>query len=413
MPPRRRAHHTDPQFFETLGLMGEPPAEPEPTPLELVGLEPGFARDLLTTDPSGDILRGVIAVVARRLMQAGHPDTSEGDRSDLYTRGARAAALLKEARDVTTLTGWVRNTQGGRPATSGPSPRMVEELRSEVAAANSRFAEVIKDGFDAIANPLHYSRIALTRGVLGRRQDDSFLITQHPDGVAVLRSQHYATRRVGGTAVTAIEHQRGFTNFMDRNGWFGIPSDQQVHVLVDRSGQTTVLDRTYGFMMDISGPVVEMRSRYNSLLRHGSEIESLSRYLWCTGPGAQLYSAARPSDASLTPVTSVLKFSGRSSATKPAMPAYIVGSIADRDVFTASRRTGFQPALGAGNQQRVQRDFNTFGVPDAQLAQWTTHTYSPVVHAGNLLLMYDSSLGMPVITDIEVVGVLGSSPEAI
>ncbi len=404
MTSRRR------QLFEELGLTtGEAPTNPYNT----LGLDPEFARKLLQEDPTGAALKTVTSGLHRALSKIYHTDREGADPAK-YDEVVKADQKINLASGSALLR-WSRAERPG-------SVPQAKKMQEQQAALLGRAANILQTTVELGQHPHHFSQLHLAQGVLMRRGARTLLMRSGAeDGVQIIPGTTTALN--DGNSIKAVDrpsHAFDFRSFMNAHDSFGIEPETDIVTYVNERGRTSILRPDLTFMMDITDPVADYRRRRqaasNDLFRQKGSLSDL----WLRTADPLLYISRIPavgdyrdSTAQIVQFTSWLgpKRSGKSLARELTMEA--AGSVGDPNFYNKVRNDRVAGALalsGTGASSETSY-FNTIALPSERLIELGID-YSPLMTTGNSLLLRDISTNLPVVTDAQVVGMIGSNIRA-
>lgn len=390
MPGQDRLYH----LINELGLLAD---EPKPNPFAVLGLDRSFAHDLLNTDESGNLLRSTVGGLYLRLTRFFHPDV-EATREDRFVELREAYERVRDA-EPSKLQLWAK---AETPVGSAVSKKQQEQR----ALVVRRAAELVRQNIELGQDPNHFSQFPWAQGVLLRRGRATFLARQTPTGLEV-RPGRGLVLDVARTPDSPSPQALDVQLFMHDHGSFGLAPDSEVTVYRDETDRTTVLGADLGFIMDISDAVTQYgKARYEDVesTAWSRTKDPLLLRTQVLGPASSGRSKAE-----------VTTFPGREDGGRGRKVAWNVslevgGSLDQLDFFKKVRNTAGALALSGSGTQRQANYFGLVAVPTIELIHRDAG-YSPLVVPESTLLLYDSQNRMPVVTDAQVIGMIGNGPQ--
>jgi len=190
------------KIFEELGFTQE--QEVFVNPYSSLGIDPDFARQLLSEDKSGEALQSVVTSMYRALSTRYHPDIpTTGDHAKFRTIG-EARERIQTATPA-SLSRWTKVER------SAGSSFMYDKLKVEHEALRQRSADTMHNVIDAGRNPTHYAHFSWAAGLLIQRGNLSFLVQQRNiGGISVTQGMPYESGKAAQTAGLKEKTQHAF-----------------------------------------------------------------------------------------------------------------------------------------------------------------------------------------------------------
>lgn len=400
------------QLFEELGLHNE---QELVNPYQTLGLSPEFARTLLDEDRSGEALRTIAGGLHRLLSKRYHPDVKNtGNRARF--EAIKEANQRIETAPSATLSRWARVDRASQSI-------KLDHLVGKHETFLEQAADIVQSTMELGNHPQHFSQLSRTQGILVERNRATFLMRQLPEGVLrVTRGVNTDIKpdlsppsygEVGPQAFS-------FQTFLKRHESFGLEPDSKIAAYVNDQGRSTILSPDLTFQMDITEPVMAYRGRRERNLSKWALNNMSSTDFWLRSEAPILFISSIPGPKNgEKPDTKMITFPDQSQ--NPENPRNmiwdlsmeVVGSLTDPNYFKRMRHNAQVGALAIGASQASQNRsyFNLMAIPTRKLVE-DAAGYSPLIAAGNGLLLYDETVMMPVVTDATVIGLIGSNPEA-
>lgn len=404
MPPSRRK-----KLFEELGLLNE---EQEANPYETLGIRPAFARELLQNDPAGATVQIAVAGMYRALSRIYHPDIPKsGD--DARFQGIVGANKKIEKASPAALLRWAK--ADSTPA-SPASSRLVEQ-REAVA---QRATELVQTNMELGHDPTHFSQLRWSQGVLLHNRDTTILLREHEtDGITAARGQLSILdehQNPYDTSTQAFD----FQEFLRRHQLFGLEPGMRIGAYLDEKGRASILGADLSFIMDVTGPVAsyrQQRAKQDQSANPKDATDSAAAWARVAEPvllttEVPLPRGIRAPQAQIVTFPEQLQTSGKKTANAMQLPLTVAGSLTDAEFFRKvrhSRHLGAAALTGAATSRAVNH-FGVVALPARQLIEQDAG-YSPLITPGNALLLFDPANRQPVVTDAQVVGMIGNGPQ--
>lgn|GEM_PF-3392053 len=386
MPPRNRN-----RIFEELGLLAEPAQE---NPYEVLGIHPVKARELLAEDPSGGTLREFANRTHRWLAQHYYEDVGrKGDRAQ-FERVTAADQRVKDASGA-ALRRWL-----DAPALSAQN----QKQQAEQVAVMQRAVALVQQNMELGTHPDHFSQTRWSQGVLLQRRTGALLLREHVEGGVRVQPADEPQFDVRNSAAD-------FHGFLDRHGAFGIEPGTKIAAYLDESGRASLLTSKLGFMMDITNPVAAHRDVLHEQWR------DLGHWANSTNPLLIATEVSEQADRSrlktkMTAFPSAV--TGRAGTRVKAwdLDMQVAGTVEDAAYFRRARvaKPSGAAALSGGERTTATNYFGVLATTTLELVAREAG-YTPLVAPGNALLLFDNGHNVPVVTDVSVIGMLGSGSQ--
>lgn len=379
------------RLFEELGLLDQPPAS---NPYETLGLDPNFASEILKEKDGLATLRAATTALHRVLAKRYHPDVTETGNEQRFHDISQANESI-EGADKATLIRWSRKEQQvDRSA--------IKRAQSERQQLVQDFTELFQDNLELGNHPDHFSQLAWAQGLLLQRANIPYLLLSSPDGGVKIVRGH--TGQELGMNPNALSLPR----FLRQHDSFGLEPGEVVRVYVT-SERASIVDRELRFIMDITDPIADYRKR-----RTPKSAPTDSSDLWARANDPLLISTTVPDKKSALQdsASQMIVFPNGSESTDWSLPLEAVGVLQNPKVFNRIRhgRNQNTEALTSGQKQRSTY-FNMATAPMQQLIE-SDSQYSPLLSKKGSLVLYDIENRMPIITDVSVIGMIGSNSRA-
>lgn len=411
MPPGRR--QTPKQLFEELGLLEE--AQAPVNPYNSLGIDLGFARELLADDSTGETLRsvadGMYKVIARRY----HPDTNS-DHPERYQAAEEANRQLSQA-PLSALSRWTK-------ADSAPaSPSQGSGLQNKLAATAGRVADLLHENFEYGQHPLHFSSLWAAQGVLLKRGSRTLLLRQQQSGGVSILPGTTAKLEGGVGKARHMSQVFDFQSFMRAHKSFGLEPGTTIATYIDENRRASILRSDLSFLMDISDPVADHRKLHaQASLKSDSAKSEQYKTFWLRSPDPLLFITQTPGAESEGEIEAqFIQFdkhiAGAGTGLGRAMgwdiPMEVAGSVADESFFKRVQygKAAARIAISGGSSRTARRYFQMAATQARHIIEQDAG-YSPLLTHGNRLLLYDRTSGSPVATDATIIGMVGSNARA-
>lgn len=362
----------------------------EVNPYEALGIDAGFAQNLLKEDPSGSTLQIVTGGMFRTLSRVHHPDVGKAGDAERFQSIRTAHESIVNASPI-ELRRWSRVE---RVASSIRLDKMREESDKRVKNAS----ELVRLNMELGHDPRHFSQLRWAQGVLVHHNKTTLLLQAQQQGIDVMRG-HRTTSQAGQSAGS-------FHTFMARHDYFGVEPGTRTATYLDGKGRATLLHSDLGFIMDITAPVQSFAIR--RMRSKTPEAES-----WSRSEDPVLITTTFPEMlADPDTETQTVVFSGKeSTATKWELPLEVSGSVSDPNFYRRIRHrsTIGMTALSGSGARRSH--FNVIPTSVQEMADQEAG-YSPLIMPGSSLVLYDQHNQLPVVTDARVLGMLGNGPQS-
>lgn len=395
------------RLFEELGLLEE---EEQVNPFEALGLNPDFARELLSEDRSGEAVRIAANGMYRSLSRLYHPDNGSLADDGRFQQIAQAKDRVLEASPA-ALSRWSKTE---RTASSAQTERLKAEQRDLLRQAGRQ----MEIGMGLGRHALHFSRLSLAQGVLLQRGPGLLLMRQKPDEGITVQSGYSPSRSKEDLSLDISSEAIDFRRFLQRHNSFGMEPGSRVAAYIDENGRASLLGSDLTFKMDITGPVSDVREGYETLGRSKREAAA-SATVWSRLSHPLLFITNVPSEhmeiahnAQSVVFPGDVRGPGISQNLTSELPFEVAGSLADVDFYKRIRNTRAAGALaleGAGAD--IATYFNMLPTHGSQLIKLEAG-YSPLLNAEAGLLLYDTVQHTPIVTDARIVGVIGNHSDA-
>jgi hypothetical protein len=397
------------RLFEDLGLIDQPT---EANPYETLGLDQTFANNLLKEDPSGAALQFIAGALHKALSRRYHPDIPDTGDEDRFRAINEADTRITEASSA-ALVRWSKTERLNSASTS-----QVKGLQAERAAILGRAAELLQADLELGNHPQHFSQLSSAQGILLQRANTPLLMRQQPEGgmqVLMGRVSDLSKARATGNAQVF-----DFRAFLKQNDSFGLEPGTKIVTYIDDEGRASILKPDLTFIMDITDPVAKKRQKREKL-SHAQRGEVSNKDFWSRSDDPLLFITSVPeAQNAQKPETQLVLFPswagppGGGASLAWNIPMDTVGSVADQDFFGRMKHNKATEniALSGGATKRTMSHFNLLAAQTRQLLEHDPG-YSPLLRAGNSLLLYDAANRVPVITDAKVMGMIGNNSKAI
>lgn len=394
MPPRRRGR----DLFEELGLLAQ---EQETNPFTDLGISVELARQLLDENSKGDTLRFVATGMYRTLSRVYHPDI-DPSKTEYFKKISGANTRVEKAKKD-ELMRWTRREQ-----TIGTAKVSQEQSRREVIA--SRAAQLLSVNMELGSHPQHFSQLRWAQGVLLRHKEATLLARPAKEGLQVIKGEEFALDRAR-LPVSRQTQAFDFQRFLLQHHSFGLEPETNIAAYIDDTGRATLLNTDLSFMMDITDPVSAYRRRRVKSTRAEREAaDGADGWTRSTDPG--LLFTQVPGPTSLTETQSkFISFPLSKKLTfNRSVPLDVAGSIEDTEFFRTVRFNRSAGAAALGGRKSMPAHFGMTSVPALQLIEQDPQ-YTPLIAPGNSLLLFDPRSRLPVVTDAEIIGMIGNGAQ--
>lgn len=378
------------RLFTELGLLDE---TEEVNPYETLGIDAGFAQELLKEDPSGSTLRSVTGAISRVLSRQYHPDVGETADVERF----RLVQAAHESVTNATPTELRRWSKVERVASSIRLEKMREASNARVEGTS----ELVRLNMELGHDPRHFSQLRWTQGVLARHNKATLLLRTQQQGLDIVRGQH-VTDGLSGQPLGS------FHGFMHQQSYFGVEPGTRTATYIDGKGRATLLRSDLGFIMDITAPV-------QSFAKRRARSKTPEEASWARSEDPLLITTTFPEADFATPAeTQLVVFSGKNRrlATKWELPLDISGSVADPSFYKRIRHRSVVGAFALTGPGAQQSHFNVIPTSTQEMVDQDAG-YSPLVTPGNSLVLYDQHNRVPVATDVRILGMLGNGPQSV
>lgn len=378
------ARRRDRELFEELGLLDT--STPD-NPYDVLGLSRGFAAETLKELGGEETLRLAATALYRVLAKRLHPDT--GATNEERFRHVSEAANRIDQADKATLVKW--STQE-RTATQA-AVKHAQEKHIELVR---HFSEFFQETLELGNHPHHFSQLPWSQGLLLQRANGPHLLRQSAEGgVEIIRGTQ-------GSIVKSAAFS--ISSFLSQHESFGIEPDTDIVAYVT-SERATLLDTELRFLMDITGPVADYRRRRAAKSEH-----PFANDFWARAEDPVLVTTTTPTPGEKRPPSRMIIFpeqDKRSDSSAWHLPMEVVGTLQDPGLFTKIRHRG-SPQAGALTSSKQQRAnyFNMAAIPTRALSD-IQPSYSPLLGGKGLLILYDPIDQIPIVTDVQVAGMIG------
>lgn len=399
------------RLFDELGLRD---VEEPTNPLTDLFIDAAAAQELLVDDDSGETLRLVAKSIARVLARKYHPDTGENPDTDRLEEVTAAKEKIIEASPA-ALRRWTRQPGVRRSGESRESKEARERLTANAV-------NILQSSIELGSHPEHFGQLRWSQGVIGERNGNLLLLRQtQADGLQVLGGTAFGSAAMldeGEIKFSLADVSRDVRDFFRRKDNFGLAPETPYMLYIDENGRASLLSRDLKFLMDITGPIAEIHEQRDALSnKERSDIGT--KDLWARNRNPLLISSRMPGKLAGVPVTRAVQFptaisySNRDVAAAWVLPFSVAGSISDTGFFGKFKHNQKSGALEITASQGVEGAgmFNLLGVPtEALLSQ--NPGYTPLVSPKNRLVLFDDERKMPIVTDLQIVGLLGNDAYA-
>jgi hypothetical protein len=239
------------RLFEELGLVDQ---AQEANPYEVLGLDPDFAHNLLSEDPSGAAVQFVAGALHKALSRRYHPDVPATGDSDRFRQINDADARIGEA-SVASLARWSKKE---KTVLSG----QLKNAQAERTALINRVSELLQADLELGNHPQHFSRLDSAQGVLLQRGNVPMLMRQIPNGgTDVLMGR---VTDLDNAKATGNPQVFDFRAFLRQHQSFGLAPGSDIVAYIDETGRASILQSDLTFIMDITDPVAKQRKKRES-----------------------------------------------------------------------------------------------------------------------------------------------------
>ena len=400
------------KLFADLGLLDE--SEEAPNPYNVLGLDQAGVQEYLREDTSGELVRVVSKGIYRALSQRYHPDNTATGNSDRFREITDARDHIDEATPD-QLQRWARTER--RPV----STARINKVRTEQEAIASRAAELVRLNMELGQHPQHFSQLEWSQGILLKHNASTLLARRGPNGGLGVVPGRPLGYEATGQAIDVRKQVVDFGKFLRERASFGLEPGSQIVMFIDETNRASILAPDLSFTMDITDAV----KKYHRLQAKASKEDQMKK------AGADYWSRASESILLVTrvpdpkgleqmdPKSQFLVFPDWVGAAKKrgnvlwSLPMEVAGTIGSIDTFRRLRhaRTVGAAALESSGGRMSARLFGTAAITARQLVEQGID-YSPLITPGTALLLYSGNHNIPVVTDAEVVGMIGNNAHA-
>ncbi len=399
------------RLFEELGLTDEAPAL---NPFAELGIDPAFASELLRSDATGKDMELMARNMYRTLSRLYHPDSGAHPDSERFQRLKEAETLIVGA-DRARMMRWAKTD---RPVSSNREAQLREQNNALLERSSEALERTMRLGHHA----LHYSELAWSQGLLAQRGEMLLLLREDDQngGISVHRG-HTMTHNnplpseddsAARTPRTQELEFMGVQRFLQDNDSFDIQPGTRIGLYMDEVGRTSILEQDLAFVMDVTAPIATYREEYDgrkikSKERIDDDIEEWSK----TGiPTLHMTDVPLKKSMKPIPVQSTIFPSERRGFEPWHLPHEVIGHVGDPEFkqrIRKHRQTGAQAIASSIRSSGGATYFNINPVPTRTLITEDAQ-YSPLLVTGRDLLLYDPDHRMPALTDVKIMGVIGS-----
>lgn len=394
------------RLFEELNLREV--AEPT-NPYEILGIDPDFARQLLKEDPGGDALKVFASGIHRILSRRYHPDTLNTGNRERFQAITDAEDRIQTAAS-SSLSRWSRVERTAKSA-------KLEQLTAEREALIGHFAGMVTTNMEAGWKPQHFSQLTWTQGLLLERNRKRYLMRHQENGMRV--TQGISATNSGALPLEVKEAGFSFESFLKVHD-FDLQPGTAIAAYIDEKGRASILSPDLTFLMDVTGPVNQYRENRKTFSKDTlADLAGVDSWLRAEYPVLFQTTVPGATDTPTEGLTTVFPEHLGSRVDDPRstnwdMDLEVVGSLSEVNYFARMRhakQTG-AAAIRAAKRTQGRNYFKLATLPTRQLVE-DDAGYTPLLSAGNSLLLYDPNLGMPVATDAKIIGLIGSNSQAV
>jgi hypothetical protein len=400
------------KLLQELGLLAE---DTKPNPYGVLGLQPGFIHNLLREDPSGTTLRFITNGVARVLTRVYHSDNPKTGNDDRFT-AIDDAKLRIDAASPDALLRWAK---ADGAATTAANNRLLEQ-REAVA---TRAAELVRNNIELGNHPQHFSQLAWSQGVLVQRKDTSVLIRPYADGGLQARQGQVSMLDQDRGPLDPRSQASDFHNFLRRYGSFGLEPGSKIATYIDENGRASILNADLGFLMDITAPVERHRAKRRRRLYQNVGTAADTSDVWSRSADPLLMVTSVPYAENAEGAAAQITYFPQRMGTAHKSGTHMnltwdlsmeVAGSTNEDLFRKIRYSSGAvgaAAIAGANTRQASNHFGLVAIPTTHIIEHDAG-YSPLIAPGSALLLYDEASRMPVVTDTQIVGMIGNGAAA-
>ncbi len=392
------------RLFEELNLISE---TEQRNPFGVLGLDREYVADLLKDDPNGEIVKFTADALYRAAARRLHPDMSG-------TANVEKFRQIDEARDRITKASRALLLQWSKEE-KVVSSHQVERVRSAHNLLLERSTDMLQKNLEFGNHPKHFSRLEWSQGVLLQRNKTPLLMRRqlNGDNLHILKGQVSMPRP---EAVHVNKQLAHFQNFLQSYELFGLPPDSKVVAYIDEEGRASLLEPDLTFIMDITDPIQRERDPKNSSSRTLLTDDDLGADAWLRMPHPTMLVAdvAHPGVANgqLIQFPSQVSHNRTRQSYEWHLPLEVAGTLANTNLFARMKHTAKNtPSLMSSARKQTVSYFNLAATPTHSLLEQEAG-YTPLLLEGNSLLLYDSVDHLPIMSDAEVIGMIGSNSQS-
>lgn len=400
------------RLFEELGIATDAPAL---NPFSELGIDPAFAAELLRADVSGKDMELMARNAYRTLSRLYHPDSGAHPDTDRFQRLKEAEKMIVGA-DRSRMMRWAKTDRA--PASSSREAKLRENNKALLERSSEALERTMRLGHHA----LHYSELTWSQGLLAQRGDMLLLIREDEQNPGISVHRGHTMTHNNPLPSDAEEKARalrpqeldfmGVQRFLQENDSFGLRPGTRIGLYMDEVGRTSILEDDLAFTMDVTAPVAAYREEYDgrkitSKERIEDDLEEWSK----TGiPTLHMTKVPTKTTKKPIPVQSTIFPSNRRGFEPWRLPHEVVGHVGDpefKNRIRKHRQTGAQAIASSARSSGGATYFNINAVPTETLITEDAQ-YSPLLVTGQDLLLFDTEHRMPALTDVKIMGVIGS-----
>lgn len=382
-------HHR--KLFEELGLLDQAPA---PNPYETLGLDPGFANEILKEKDGIETLRAAATALHRMLAKRYHPDMIDTGNEQRFRNISQANESIKGA-DKETLVRWSKKEQRVDQAA-------IKRAKSERQELVQDFTELFQDNIELGNHPDHFSQLAWSQGLLLQRANIPYLL--HPSasgGVEITRGHREQELGMNPDAISA-------PRFLLQYGSFGLEPGEAVGVYLTPE-RASLVDEELRFIMDVTDPISKYRKKRTFKGRPADSSD-----FWARAEAPLLIRTTVP-DKNPTlkyPASQMIVFSDNTKSPSWNLPLEVVGTLHNPKIFNRVKHRANQETEALTSRHKQRSAYFSMTVAPTELLIEGDSQYSPLLGKRGSLVLYDTENRMPVITDASVLGMIGSNSRA-
>lgn len=383
-----RKHH---KLFEELGILDQSPPF---NPYETLGLDPNFANEILKERDGLATLRAAATALYRVLAKRYHPDVAGTGDEQRFHEITQANERIEDA-DKETLVRWSRKEEyADRSAT--------KRIKDERQKLVQEFTELFQDNIELGNHPDHFSQLAWGQGLLLQRANLPYLL--HPSesgGISIVR----------GHKEQEIMNQNALdlARFLSQYDSFGLEPGEIVGAYIT-SERASLVDQELHFIMDITDPIAHYRGRRKFIKVGTPDPDGF----WTRSEDPLLIrtTVLDKKSAPQQSANQMIVFSDNDESPSWNLPFEVVGVLQNSKIFNRIRHRGNQDAQALESIQKRGSAYFKMAASPVHLLIEKESQYSPLLGGRGSLVLYDTDNRMPIITDISVLGLIGSNSRA-